>query len=304
MIDCQHAFLIGAAKCGTTSVSRWLDQNPQICLSRPKEPIFFEADFDRGVHYYHSTYFSHYRGEQLLLDARHRNMFLPYVPERVAIVEPFPLLIAIVREPVTRAYSHWWHHFCRGQELLSFEDAVEENLHMLAVGRDFTGVEGIALWTKNLERDSRGVTQRGFGVRTYVDSGYYAPQLKQYLDLFGSNQLHVMFLEELAVDPETHLKELAHFLRIPLHSATLAIRNEATAVSCWRNIVRHITPTGSRALIPPPLRHSLSKARSKQRRIPSISTYTAQRLQEHYAPYNAELENLLGRRLPSNWVID
>lgn len=298
----HHGFLIGAAKSGTTSLSSWLADNPQVCMSRPKEPIFFEADFERGLNYYHDTYFPHYKGEHFVFDARHRNMFLPYVPQRIASVDPSPFLVAILREPVKRAHSHWWHHARREQDPLPFEEAVEQNLERLADGQDFTGAGGVALWLDNLTRRSDGLTQYGFGVRTYVDSGYYAPQLKRYFDLFGREQVHIIFLEEVTAEPAIHLQQLVNFLRLDLHSSTLPIKNRSEDPPSRSHRARHLVAAGAEKFLPDPVRKRLRGISFDEGDVPAPSPYITQHLREHYAPYNKELQDLLGRRLPSSWV--
>ncbi len=82
---CQHPsfFVLGAAKCGTTSLHDYLAQHSDICMSSPKEPFYFEAEQLRGAGWYRSRYFAHWRGEPIVGESRHRNLYLPWVPERI-----------------------------------------------------------------------------------------------------------------------------------------------------------------------------------------------------------------------------
>lgn len=100
-------FILGAAKCGTTSLHAYLGQHPDVCVSDPKEPFFFEAEFDRGATYYFNRYFSHWAGERIVGEARHRNLYMPYIPERILRFNPRARLIICVRNPTERAISHW-----------------------------------------------------------------------------------------------------------------------------------------------------------------------------------------------------
>jgi hypothetical protein len=86
-------FILGAAKCGTTSLHGYFGQHPEICVSEPKEPLYFESEYERGVSYYFNRYFGHWSGEPIVGDARHRNLYLPYVPDRIFRYNPSARLI-------------------------------------------------------------------------------------------------------------------------------------------------------------------------------------------------------------------
>ena len=116
-----NLFILGAAKCGTWTLHGCLAAQAQVCMSDPKEPFFFEAQFEQGLDHYHRTYFGHWNGERLIGESRHRNLYLPYVPERIHRVSPEARLIVMVRNPIERAYSHWWHWYSRGFERLICE---------------------------------------------------------------------------------------------------------------------------------------------------------------------------------------
>lgn len=91
-------FILGAAKCGTTSLHAWLDFHPDILMSDPKEPFFFEAEYERGREYYRETYFKHWQGQPLTGDARHRNLYFSYIPERIRELNPAARFIILLRE--------------------------------------------------------------------------------------------------------------------------------------------------------------------------------------------------------------
>jgi len=120
----KHFFILGAAKCGTSSLYYYLDQHPEILMSTPKETLFFEKEYHQGVDYFRSKYFPNYNGETFLGEARHRNLYLPYIPDRLAKSFPDAKLIIMLRNPVDRAYSHYVHCKNRGIEALNFKDAI------------------------------------------------------------------------------------------------------------------------------------------------------------------------------------
>src|SRR5437016_1099947 len=86
-------FLLGAAKCGTTTLSTLLEGLPDVCFSVSKEPWFFEVEYEQGLDYYRRRYFRHWCGESLLAEGRHRNLYLPWVPQRIHTTNPHAKLI-------------------------------------------------------------------------------------------------------------------------------------------------------------------------------------------------------------------
>lgn len=297
-----RGFLIGAAKCGTSSLARWLANSPDVCVSIPKEPLFFEADFERGLDYYWQTYFPHWQGEPLVIDGRHRNMFLPYVPGRIASVDADASIFAILREPVGRAYSHWWELAGEPTESMSFEDALSDNRRRIDSGLDFSGRDGPELWRASLRRSQSGVKASGSTYRTYLDSGHYAEQLRRYFNQFGRDRVHVMFLEELTEDPPSHLGRLAEHLGIRA-AGTLPRANEARRRVSSRGGVVTLRLSKSRVpgLLPPGWRSVARSILMKEKTRPPLADATRIDLQNYYAPHNAALGKLLGRTLPQEW---
>ena len=105
--------IIGAAKAGTTTLHHYLDLNPQIYMSSPKEPCFFSDDeiYVKGVDWY-SSLFSSAKPDQACGEASTRYSPYPQYTEaapRMAELLPHVKLIYIMRHPVDRAYSHHVH---------------------------------------------------------------------------------------------------------------------------------------------------------------------------------------------------
>lgn len=298
----RRAFLIGAAKAGTTSLADWLSTSPDVCVSSPKEPLFFEADFDRGLEFYWSSYFAHWNGEPLVVDARHRNMYLPYVPARIALVEPNPLLVAIVREPVARSYAHWWAYHRGDPTGLGFEDAVKTDIARIRSGVNFNGPDGPTAWRESMHRQPGGLTSRSENFTTFVDSGYYAQQLERFISRFGSESLHVVFLEELQTDPGRELTLLADFLGVradPIFPSS----NTAAAAPNYRGgrLARRLIGAGAGRVLPVGVRRRVRSLVARDQIRPAIDPRTRDELIEHYRPHNAALERLLDRPLPPTW---
>jgi hypothetical protein len=283
-------FILGAAKSGTTSLHAWLAQHTEIAMSEPKEPFFFEAEYESGVAYYWRRYFSHWNGERLLGDARHRNLYLPYVPKRISENAPNARFVAILRNPVRRAMSHWWHWFARGREHLYFEAALEQDMVRIAAGDEISTPAQIAWYATQLGADGKGPH------RTYLDTGYYAIQLQRYFEFFPRDRFKIMILEEVVKNPQKHCADLFEFLHVnPAEAAVIKYDVANHADSMDPRVAARWTATRAHALLwggdpqsGPPI----------VTRSPRMSQAVEAWLKAHYAPHNNALAELLGRRLP------
>jgi Sulfotransferase domain len=105
-------FLIGAPRCGTTSLSRYLADNPQVCFSRPKEPHYFSllsphASLDDLETAYLSQYFSHCGGGYKAIgEGSTSYLYAPYTLQRISSVNPRAKFIAILRNPLDMLPSY------------------------------------------------------------------------------------------------------------------------------------------------------------------------------------------------------
>ncbi len=295
-----NLFILGAAKCGSTTLHAMLDRHPDACMADPKEPFFYETEFSKGQDFNHKKYFSHFQGEPIIGDSRHRNLYLPYVAERIYETNPQAKLVVILRDPVARAFSHWMMLHRNGDEDLSFEDAIHEDLARIQSGKRMTTPEEQSGHDQNLERPGR---RHGLGIyRTFVDTGYYAEQLQIYLNLFKRDQLHVIIFEEFIKDQEGTLDELMKFVGLdPDRMGEVGntqegaappqfFRSEFVKTLVWKWGLAKLVPKRIKLWIS---KKGLRKAKERHFTEKMISELTA-----HFGPHNEALERLLGRKLP------
>jgi hypothetical protein len=124
--------IIGAQRCGTTSLYSYLIGHPYVASALQKEIHFFDLNFKKGVSWYRTQFPQ--LGEQGFItgEGSPYYIFHPHVPKRIFDTVPRAKLILLLRNPVDRAYSHYHHEVKLGVEPLSFEDAIdreEERLH-------------------------------------------------------------------------------------------------------------------------------------------------------------------------------
>ncbi|RPI90677.1 MAG: sulfotransferase [Planctomycetaceae bacterium] len=164
-----NLFVIGAMKSGTSSLHDYLGTHPGIYMSSVKEPCHFVPELGRsqGLEWYLSLFAEGgectYRGESSVVYTHLPDH--PGVPERIDAFSPDARYIFIMRDPVERAVSHYWHRLKskRVVERRDMESAFREN-------------------------------------PVYFNYSDYAMQLRPYLDRFGADRVLSLTLEELSAD--------------------------------------------------------------------------------------------------------
>jgi len=115
---------IGAMKCGTTSLHKYLGTHPDVCVSSPKETDFFLRRTDRDLDWYRQCFAESARAYGETSTCYSKHPAFDGVPERMHSLLPDIKLLYLVRDPVERAVSHWIHNWAVRRE----HDSVEEAL--------------------------------------------------------------------------------------------------------------------------------------------------------------------------------
>ena len=197
--------IIGAQKAGTTALYAYLREHPQITGPSWKEVSFFDRHYARGEAWYRGNFPNTLRGRGGLVgEASPSYLFHPLAPERVAELVPEAKLVALVRNPVDRAFSHYQHEVALGREPLSFEDA------LAAEDERLRGEE------ERMAADPAYFSHTWWNY-TYRARGRYAEQLERWLAVFPRQQLLVMPSEDLLAEPERAHGRVLEFLGAPPH---------------------------------------------------------------------------------------
>jgi hypothetical protein len=200
--------VLGGQRCGSTSLYDMLCGHPDVAPASHKEPHFFDNNHLRGEQFYRRLF-----PLQLQMRARERRqgrravtgeattyyLAHPAVPARVRALLPDVRLIAILRDPVDRAYSHYQLSVREGREPLSFEEA-------LAAEPDRLAGEHERLIA---DPSYRGVAHRFF---SYRSRGRYIDQLERWWAEFPREQLLVLRSEDMFEDPRIVYDQLVTFL--------------------------------------------------------------------------------------------
>ena len=181
-----NLIVIGTMKCGTTSLHAYLDKHPDIFMSEIKEIDFFVApkNYNKGLDWYKEQFRTDkpIRGESSQNYSKCHTPLYKGVAKRIHKAIPQVKLIYIVRDPIKRIQSHYVQNIAHDNEKLEFYD--------------FIG------YPDNMPNN------------TFVLTGNYYIQLKEYLKYFPMSSIHVTCLEELNKDTLVTLNKIFDFLGV------------------------------------------------------------------------------------------
>lgn len=205
--------IIGAQKCGTTSLYNYLIEHPWVAPSVTKEVHFFDHAFARGLAWYRRQFpsFPEKCYARIVLrqgfvtgEASPYYIFHPHAPRRVWVTLPDVKLIVLLRNPVDRAFSHYQHSVRSGKESLSFEEAIEKE------GERLNG----ELEKMLADEHYRSMPHQAY---SYLSRGVYIDQLKTWLSLFPAEQILILNSEELYASPAAVYRQTLEFLGLPAY---------------------------------------------------------------------------------------
>ena len=197
--------IVGAAKSGTTALYHYLGQHPEVFLSPIKETNFFaqkgkKLDFNgpkdnlithkktitETVDYYNQ--FTNVTNEKAIGEICPSYLYYKDAPKNIKEHIPEVKIIAILREPVSRAFSAWVHLTRDGREYLSFSDAIVD--------------------------EPRRINDNWSEIWHYIEEGKYYDQLKRYYDSFPKENIKVIIYEDFKNNPSRVYTEICDFIGV------------------------------------------------------------------------------------------
>lgn len=213
--------VIGAKRGGTTSLYYDLLKIPQIVTLFPSAKYLPKANETKGVHFFDTYYYKGERWYRSYMPSRRSRaraarrlgapvivgeaspyyMFHPLAAERAHAAAPDAKLIAILRDPVQRTYSHWKERRRSNAEPLPFEEALAAEQGRLA------GEE------ERIVADPR-YSSYAHEQQSYVEQSRYARGLQRWADLYGMENILVVASEEYYADQSGTIALIAKFLGV------------------------------------------------------------------------------------------
>jgi hypothetical protein len=194
--------VIGAMRSGTTSLHERIIQHPGVRAAIKKEIHFFDLEYSQGLSWYQAHFPSRnalQRAGKITGEASPYYLFHPLAPIRAAQAVPRVKLIVILRNPIDRAYSHYWHGIRHGYENRTFEEAVDQEAAALSGEEERLVAEP-------------GYYSRAHHLHSYLSRGLYADQLARWRAVFPAEQFLVLENTRFAREAESETNRLWQFL--------------------------------------------------------------------------------------------
>jgi len=287
MSDLPDFLIIGAPKCGTASMMQYLADHSQIHFVVGEEPHFYTYVEEGRPHWGVGDiddYIGLFEGasaEQLCGEKSSWYLYSETAAEQIKKYAPDTKCIALLRQPVDRAYSHWSFRVQQGWESLSFKDALDVEEERIASD---------AFWGTH-----------------YMNAGRYYEQLRRFHDQLGPDQVRVLWFEELAKDSDAVVRDALSFLGLEpeetintdtVHNKTRFPRsrllNQLSHSGSVRRVARSFIPAFARSYI----RDAYHWMNGGER--PSLDPGHRAELTERIWPDIERLQDLLGVDL-SRW---
>ena len=195
-------FIVGAPKCGTTSLYSYLKEHPEVFMPDKKEPHYFCTDFYKPPRLTENQYlelFASARDEKRIGEGSTWYIYSEEARRGIKAFDPEARIIIMLRNPVAMMYSlHAQRLWLAREDIQDFEEALE---------------------AESDRKEGRRLPPYPFPVQLlfYRDCGKYSSHVSAYLDRFGSEQVKVVIFEEFARNTEASYREICEFLEIDPH---------------------------------------------------------------------------------------
>lgn len=272
-----NLFIVGAPRCGTTSLYEYLKSISGIFMSPVKEPGYFIPNDPRGFseeEYY--SLFDDVVNEKIIGEASAGYLASKETPKIIKKLFPKAKIIITLRDPCERAFSHYLNRLRTGD--------VSDSLDFLV--KKFSE-------SKNEPTISR-----------FIEVGRYHNNVKRYLEIFGKDNIKILIFEETIKNPKRTVESILKFLDLDskIEDHIFEQHNAyapALSVSSKFLLENKITNNLGKLFLTKEKRHSiLRKVSRKQQKKPNMSEYSKSILAEYFIDDIKNLEKLLNRDLP------
>lgn len=196
--------VVGAPKCGTTSLYYYLKQHRDIYLPERKELHYFSYDHmknsaagpgDSQILYSlcktrkeYREYFSKVKNEKAVGEISPSYFYFSETSEKIEDVLGTIKIVLLIRDPIEKAFSQYMHLVRDSRETLTFNDALMHEKKRMKEGR-------AAIWR-------------------YAESSLYCERIKKYINVFAKQNVKIILFEDLKNSPRVVLRDLFQFLGI------------------------------------------------------------------------------------------
>ena len=251
-------------RSGTTALNSYLREHPEVAVSSTKEVHFFDSFYERGVEWYRE-HFPHSQSARAVGEATPNYMFSTTALDRIRDDLPDVKLVVMLRNPIDRAYSHYWHDRARGKTEGDFAENVRRELEGTDPQLDF------------------------------IARGRYRAQIESILDRFPATALHVEVFEDMVDRPDDVYTSVCRFIGVDPGFRPKNLGAPVNNFVEFRSLaLRHASQK-----LPGRLRDVIGRLNTKRKEsYPPMSPRLRNLLAEEFGIANQGLEGLIGRSLP------
>ena len=292
-----NLFIVGAAKCGTTSLYHYLSQHPSFYTTRPKEPRYFASDIPeqhrlvKTMDEYRKIYEGAPSNAAYLVDASPAYMYSHRAAREIYDYNRDAKIVVMLRPPADLLYS------VHAQYLWS----CDENIN------DFSEA-----WSYSQERKMGRKIPKGCRnpmILVYTEFAMLGLQMERYFEIFPREQIHVILFEDLKKDSAQCFGRLLDFLQIlTVEDIDFSPQNVNTVHrSRLLSLFVQGKFTGKKQLkkissalgldFSPKLRAFLAKVNDVRKKRPPMPQETRTEIEMHYERDVRKIERLLGIEL-------
>lgn len=262
--------IAGAMRSGTTALNSYLREHPDVAVSSSKEVHFFDSFYDRGVEWYLEQ-FPHSQSAEAVGEATPNYMFSTTALDRIRETLPDVKLVVMLRNPIDRAYSHYWHDRARGKTDGDFEENVK----------------------RELDGSDQGLN--------YIARGRYRAQIENILERFPPTALHVEVFEDMVDRPDYLYSSVCQFIGVDDSFRPGSLGAPVNSFIEFRSLALR----RASQKLPGRLKEVLGRINTKGKKsYPPMAKKVRELLTTEFEEANRGLDKIVGKNLPWNHARD
>ena len=283
--------IVGAPKCGTTAMWRYLQQHPNIFLSPRKDMHYFGSDLDFRVR----TRFSKDEYEAFFSDSKEQArgeasvwyLFSKTAAEEIYEYDPNMKIIIMLRDPIPLMYAHY------------------TQMRLNALGDEDISTFEEALAAEPARKRGQRIPKHNTlpSALLYTEIGRLSVQIQRYLDVFPQEQILFLFQEDMGKNMEAVYRQTLDFLGVDQnHQTSFARVNTHKEIRFeWMRTLIGATPQSLKSLLPPKRRARLSRwlrrVNMKHAKRPKLDPEFEKKLRTQFSSEIDALSAIVGRNL-------
>lgn len=304
-------FIIGAAKSGTTSLYKYLNQHSEIYFSPIKEPNYFSTDIDvskfsslykkntfldtdlyfagkllpdlqlsfvRKEEYYNRL-FEKAEGFKVIAESSTSYLYSSVAAQNICDYNPNAKILVVLRNPIARCFSHYEMALRYGHTQLGFREALEKDI---------------------------AKKEKGWGIsELFIELGQYFQQLERYYKIFPKEQIKVILFDDFITDPRKVIGDCFAFLNLKVEAVDLSKKYNEKKLPKNPKLNKLLTRIGAKNLLKQILPQSSQEVLKKVFFKGGNQKYVKSDFDFLLDIYKDEIKNtaLLTQRDLSNWMI-